>query len=62
MGWEHASKRHGGTQEENSVEREGKRFDFQYIELEVTESHLEEKVVSSRQAELGRASGLICTL
>lgn len=60
--WEHANKRQGGPQEENSVESEGKRFDFQYNELEVTESLLEERGVSSKQVELRRLSGQLCTL
>lgn len=34
----------------SSVEREGRRFDFPHVEFEVTESHLDEREVSSRQA------------
>lgn len=46
----------------SSVERDGKRFDFQYVELEVAESTLDEREMSSRQAKVGRALGLGCTL
>lgn len=44
------------------VEREGKRFSCRHVKLEVAESYLDEREVSCRWAELGRASGLVCAM